>query len=105
MCFLFRNAYFFQYVQNGFTFNFKLSGQIIDSNFHPFSNFLQVFPLRDHIDLTALIGFYKLLSKILLHSLPPLHFHPAIPDRLSAPRLLILAQRQRLLLRFARPHS
>jgi hypothetical protein len=55
--FLFRNAYFFQYVQNGFTFNFKLSGQIIDSNFHPFSNFLQVFPLRDHIDLTAFHWF------------------------------------------------
>lgn len=53
MSFLFRNAYFFQNVQNGFTFDFKLSGQIIDSNLHPFSSFLQVFPLRDHIDLTA----------------------------------------------------
>ena len=54
MSFLFRNAYFFQYVQNGFTLDFKLSGQIIDSNLHPFSSFLQDFPLRDHIDLTAL---------------------------------------------------
>lgn len=54
MSFLFRNAYFFQDVQNGFTLDFKLSGQIIDSNFHPFSRFLQDFPLRDHIDLTAL---------------------------------------------------
>ena len=104
MSFLFRNAYFFQYVQNGFTFNFKLSGQIIDSNFHPFSNFLQVFPLRDHIDLTALISFYKLPTKILLHHSPPLHFCPAIPARWSAPRLLAPAQ-QRLLLRPARPHS
>jgi len=41
MSFLFRNAHFFQYVQNGFTLYFKLSGQIIDSNFHPFSNFLR----------------------------------------------------------------
>jgi hypothetical protein len=103
--FLFRNAYFFQYVQNGFTFNFKLSGQIIDSNFHPFSNFLQVFPLRDHIDLTALIGFYKLLSTILHYSLPAPHFYPAIPVRPSAPRLLVPARPWRLLLRLARPHS
>jgi hypothetical protein len=53
--FLFRNAYFFQHVQNGFTLDFKLSGEIIDSNLHSLSSFLQDFPLRDHIDLTALM--------------------------------------------------
>jgi hypothetical protein len=30
------NANFIQYIQNGFALYFKLSGQIIDSNFHPF---------------------------------------------------------------------
>ena len=33
---LLSNANFFQDVQNGFTLYLKLSGQIIDSNFHPF---------------------------------------------------------------------
>jgi hypothetical protein len=55
--FLFRNAYFFQHVQNGFTLDFKLSGEIIDSNLHSLSSFLQDFPLRDHIDLTAFHWF------------------------------------------------
>jgi hypothetical protein len=36
MGFLFRNANFQQYIQNGFTFHFKLSGQIIYSNLHSF---------------------------------------------------------------------
>lgn len=55
MGFLFRNAHFFQHVQNGFTLHFKLSGQIIDSNFHPFCVSSRLYPLRDHIDLTAFI--------------------------------------------------
>jgi hypothetical protein len=29
---------FIQNIQNGFALDFKLSGQIIDSNFHPFRN-------------------------------------------------------------------
>ena len=51
---LLRNAHVVQNVQNGLAFYFKLSGQIIDSNFHPLRNCLQVVLLRDHNDLTIL---------------------------------------------------
>jgi len=54
---LFRNAYFLKCVQNGFAFYLKLSGQIIDSNLHPLCISSRYFPLRDHIDLTALNCF------------------------------------------------
>jgi hypothetical protein len=50
---LLRNAHVVQDVQNSFAFYFKLSGQIIDSNFHPLRNCLQVVLLRDHNDLTS----------------------------------------------------
>jgi hypothetical protein len=49
---LFGDADAFQNVKNCFAFHLKLSGQVIDSNFHPPSSFLSKL-LRDHIDLTA----------------------------------------------------
>jgi hypothetical protein len=48
--FLLGDPNFFQDVQNGLAFHLKLSGQIIDSNFHPFS--VPSNPLRAHMDLT-----------------------------------------------------
>jgi len=53
MCLFLRNAHVVQDVQNSLAFYFKLSGQIIDSNFHPLRNCLQVVLLRDHNDLTS----------------------------------------------------
>jgi len=49
---LLRHAHFFQDVENCLALYLKLSGQIIDSNFHSAQYFLQVNSLRDHNDLT-----------------------------------------------------
>jgi len=46
------DANFRQDIQNCLGFYLKLSGQIIDSNFHPFSISSRI-SLRDHNDLTV----------------------------------------------------
>jgi hypothetical protein len=47
MGFLLGDADFLQHIENSFCFHFKLSGQIIDSNFHPLCISSKC-PLRDH---------------------------------------------------------
>ena len=52
MGFLFCHAHFRQDIQNYLGLDLKLSGQIIDSNFHPLS-ISSEYLLRDHNDLTV----------------------------------------------------
>jgi len=52
MSFLFGNAAFLQDIENGFALYLKLSGQIINSNFHPLC-VSSKHPLHDHDDLTV----------------------------------------------------
>jgi hypothetical protein len=54
------NADFVQHIQNGLAFYLKLSGQIIDSNFHPFS-VPSSCPLSVHMDLTLKSDCFLLL--------------------------------------------
>jgi hypothetical protein len=55
---------FFQRVQNRFALDLKLSGQIIDSNFHSFCVSSRL-SLRDHIDLTAVtFGQFEKLAHL-----------------------------------------
>ena len=51
---------FVQHVQNGLALHLKLSGQIIDSNFHPFS-VPSRYPLSVHMDLTLKSDCFLLL--------------------------------------------
>jgi hypothetical protein len=57
---LLRNADLFQHVQYGLALHLKLSGQIIDSNFHPFS-VPSSCPLSVHMDLTLKSDCFLLL--------------------------------------------
>jgi hypothetical protein len=61
--FLLSHAHFRQDIQYYFGLHFKLSGQIIDSNFHPLS-VASKYLLRDHNDLTVFA--LNLTTKVLL---------------------------------------
>jgi hypothetical protein len=70
------NAHFRQDIQNYLGLYLKLSGQIIDSNFHPLS-ISSKYLLHDHNDLT--VCALNLTTKVLLPILHPAFSVPVLP--------------------------
>src|ERR1044071_4874771 len=75
---------FFEYVENGFALDLKLSSQIIDSNIHPLS-ISSRYPLRDHNDLTVFA--LNLTTIVLLPALQPALPFPVLRCLHSPPAL------------------